>query len=119
MLATHKRLGVLTSFRRPGVRDDSSFSDALFHAAKCRPDYPHEPFTDLAHASAWVAVFGQLYNHEYRHSAIRFVTPAQRHDRHNVAFSRSPPASTLRPTRCSLDGRAAPPATGHPSRASP
>ena len=28
---------------------------------------------------AWVATFVEWYNTEHRHSAIRFVTPAQRH----------------------------------------
>jgi putative transposase len=30
-------------------------------------------------ARQWVGRFVQWYNHEHRHSAIRFVTPAQRH----------------------------------------
>jgi putative transposase len=80
MLATLERLGVLASFSRPGVSNDNPFSEALFRTAKYRPDVPREPFADLAHASAWVAPFVQWYNHEHRHSAIRFVTPAQRHD---------------------------------------
>lgn len=85
MLATLERLGVLASFSRPGVSNDNPFSEALFRTAKYRPDFPREPFADLAHASAWVAAFVQWYNHEHRHSAIRFVTPAQRHDGLDVA----------------------------------
>ena len=37
------------------------------------------PFTDIAAARAWVSTLVQWYNHEHRHSAIRFVTPGQRH----------------------------------------
>jgi transposase InsO family protein len=80
MLATLERLGVVASFSRPGVSNDNPFSEALFRTAKYRPDFPREPFTDVASAAAWVAAFVQWYNHEHQHSAIRFVTPAQRHD---------------------------------------
>jgi hypothetical protein len=34
-----------------------------------------------------VAAFVQWYNHEHQHSAIRFVTPAQRHDGLDVRIS--------------------------------
>jgi putative transposase len=33
----------------------------------------------LSAARNWVAGLVRWYNHEHRHSAIRFVTPAQRH----------------------------------------
>lgn len=33
----------------------------------------------------WVSRFVQWYNHEHRHSAINFVTPAQRHQGEDVA----------------------------------
>jgi putative transposase len=39
----------------------------------------------LPHASA-VGMFMQWYNHEHRHSAIRFVTPAQRHESIDVSL---------------------------------
>ena len=35
--------------------------------------------TDLEQAREWVSSFGQWYNHDHRHSAIRYVSPAQRH----------------------------------------
>jgi hypothetical protein len=38
-----------------------------------------KPFVDVADARRWVAGLVEWYNHEHRHSAIRFVTPAQRH----------------------------------------
>ncbi len=77
MLATHKRLGVLASLSRLGVRNDSLPSDALFRVAKDRLDFPHEVLSDLALTSAWVSAFGRAYNHDHWHSAIRFVTQAQ------------------------------------------
>ena len=79
MVATLERLGVLASFSRPGVSDDNPFSEALFRTLKYRPAYPAQPFADLAAARTWVAAFVRWYNHEHRHSAIRFVTPAERH----------------------------------------
>ncbi|MFZ0258075.1 MAG: hypothetical protein WAN46_21110 [Gammaproteobacteria bacterium] len=44
-----------------------------------RPDYPLRPFADLTAARQWVTGLVSWYNHEHRHSAMRFVTPAQRH----------------------------------------
>ena len=80
MLATLQRLGVVPSFSRPGVCDDNPFSEALFRTLKYCPAYPSKPFATLAEAQAWVAAFVDWYNNEHRHSAIRYVTPAQRHD---------------------------------------
>lgn len=86
MLATLERLGVLPSFSRPGVSNDNPFSEALFRTLKYCPQYPAQPFVDAAQASAWVAAFVQWYNHDHQHSAIRFVTPAQRHARTDDAI---------------------------------
>jgi hypothetical protein len=44
-----------------------------------RPDYPRRPLASKEEASQWVAAFVGWYFHEYRHSAIRFVTPQHRH----------------------------------------
>jgi len=46
---------------------------------QCRPDYPTSRFAGLTAARNWVQGFVTWYNDEHRHSAIRFVTPAQRH----------------------------------------
>ncbi|MDA0312742.1 MAG: integrase core domain-containing protein, partial [Gemmatimonadetes bacterium] len=89
MLATLQRLGVIPSFSRPGVSDDNPFSEALFRTLKYRPQYPTLPFANLETARTWVAGFIEWYNTEHRHSAIRFVTPAQRHDgQENVILQR-------------------------------
>lgn len=79
MLATLHDLGVMPSFSRPAVSNDNPYSESLFKTLKYRPAYPLEPFADLAAARHWVGGLVNWYNHEHRHSAIRFVTPAQRH----------------------------------------
>jgi transposase InsO family protein len=79
MLATLQRLGVVASFSRPRVSDDNPYSEALFRTLKYRPEYPSQPFASVAEAQSWVDGFVQWYNTEHLHSAIRFVTPDDRH----------------------------------------
>jgi transposase InsO family protein len=74
-----EELGVLRSFSRPRVSNDNPYSEALFRTVKYRPDYPRRPFRSQEEACDWVVAFVDWYNHRHRHSAIRFVTPAQRH----------------------------------------
>jgi transposase InsO family protein len=79
MLATLQSLGVMPSFSRPAVSNDNPYSESFFKTLKYRPDYPGVAFSSLADARDWVTRFVRWYNHEHRHSAIQFVTPAQRH----------------------------------------
>lgn len=79
MLATLQRLGVIASFSRPGVSDDNPYSEALFRTMKYRPNYPSRPFASIQEAREWLAGFVAWYNTEHLHSAIRFVTPDDRH----------------------------------------
>lgn len=79
MLATLHALGVMPSFSRPAVSNDNPYSESLFRTMKYRPAYPQKPFENLLVARQWVGAFVQWYNDEHRHSAIGFVTPAQRH----------------------------------------
>lgn len=79
MLATLQRLGIVASFSRPGVSDDNPHVEALFRTLKYSPEYPGRAFATLEEARAWVAGFVRWYNGEHRHSAIRFVTPEDRH----------------------------------------
>lgn len=79
MLATLQDLGVMPSFSRPSVSNDNPYSESVFHTLKYRPEYPENPFEDIGSARDWVAGFVQWYNHEHRHSGIKFITPGQRH----------------------------------------
>jgi putative transposase len=79
MISTLQWLGIVPSFSRPHVSDDNPYSEALFRRLKYTPAYPRLPFADLASAQRWVARFVAWYNGEHRHSAIRYVTPDERH----------------------------------------
>ena len=79
MLATLQRLGVVPSFSRPSVSNDNPYSESLFNTVKGRPNFPDQPFESPETARAWVAKFARWYNDEHLHSALKFVTPAQRH----------------------------------------
>lgn len=80
MLATLENLGVAASFSRPRVSNDNAYAESLFRTCKYRPDYPCKPFADVAAARAWMYQFVQWYNHTHKHSGLKFVTPAQRHN---------------------------------------
>ena len=79
VLAMLHWLGIEPSYSRPRVSDDNAFAEALFRAAKYRPEFPLKGFADLDATRQWVACFVHWYNQEHRHSGIRYVTPAQRH----------------------------------------
>ena len=111
MLATLQKLGVVPSFSRPSVSDDNPYSESLFRTLKYTPAYPGKPFesieaaplistssatasvgmsfTWLSRPHQWVHGFVQWYNEEHRHSAIRYVTPGQRHRGEDVALLQS------------------------------
>jgi transposase InsO family protein len=79
MLATLQRLGIATSFSRPRVSDDNAICEAIFRTLKYRPGFPRKPFASLDAARSWVAGFVTWYNSEHLHSALRYVTPSDRH----------------------------------------
>jgi len=79
MLATLQQLGVMPSFSRPSVSNDNPYSESLFRTLKYRPEYPEKAFEDLSAARLWVQGFIDWYNEVHLHSAIKFVTPGQRH----------------------------------------
>jgi len=83
VLAMLHWLGIKPSYSRPRVSDDNAFVEALFRTAKYRPQFPASGFADLEAARSWVSQFVAWYNHEHRHSGIRFVSPAQRHAGHD------------------------------------
>ena len=86
MLATLQALGVVPSFSRPAVSNDNPYSESLFKTLKYRPSYPSRAFESLLAARLWVEAFVHWYNDEHRHSAIRFVTPGQRHAGQDTAL---------------------------------
>jgi transposase InsO family protein len=79
-------LGITPSYSRPRVSDDNAFVESLFRTAKYRPEFPPQGFANLAAAQAWAAQFVHWYNHDHRHSGIRYVSPAQRHAGHDTAI---------------------------------
>ena len=99
-------LGVKPSYSRPRVSDDNAYAESLFRTAKYRPEFPAKGFADLDTARAWAAEFVRWYNHDHRHSGIRYVSPAQRHagEDHAILAARHAlylRARALKPTRWS------------------
>ena len=79
LLSKMHDLGITPSRGRPRVSNDNPYSESLFRTLKYCPQWPQDGFADLDAARAWVRDFMRWYNHEHRHSRIRFVTPAERH----------------------------------------
>jgi putative transposase len=79
MLAAMQELGVAASFSRPRVSNDNAYAEALFRTAKYCPMWPQRPFDTLDEARQWVLKFVDWYNEQHRHSALKYVTPGQRH----------------------------------------
>jgi transposase InsO family protein len=86
MLATLQRLGIAASFSRPRVSDDNAICEAIFRTLKYRPGFPRKPFSSLQETRRWVADFVTWYNGEHLHSALRYVTPNDRHERRDPAI---------------------------------
>lgn len=79
LLATLDKLGVVPSYSRPSVSNDNAYSESLFRTIKYSPKFPEKPFLDIEAARGWVYDFVNWYNAEHRHSAIKFVTPNEKH----------------------------------------
>ena len=79
LLMTLRDLGIEPSYSRPRVSNDNAYAEALFRTAKYCPMWPELPFETLAQAREWVMRFVRWYNEEHRHSGLKYVTPAQRH----------------------------------------
>lgn len=86
VVALMETLGITPSRSRPRVSNDNPFSEALFRTTKYHPSMPPHGFANLQAARAWVERFVQWYNHEHYHSALRFVTPAQKHAGEDIAI---------------------------------
>lgn len=88
LLATLQRLGVTPSYSRPSVSNDNPYSESLFRTMKYRPAYPSGAFASIEAAREWVAAFVHWYTTQHLHSAIRFVTPEDRHSGRDLAILR-------------------------------
>jgi len=71
-------LGVTKTHSRPHVSNDNPFSEAQFRTLKYCPQFP-ERFGSIEDARAFGQAFFRWYNHEHRHSALGFLTPAVVH----------------------------------------
>ena len=72
-------LGITKSYSRPRVSNDNAYSEALFKTLKYTKDFPTKGFESMESAREWINRFVNLYNIEFMHSGIKFVTPHQRH----------------------------------------
>jgi putative transposase len=110
MLVTLQRLGVVPSFSRPSISNDNPYSESLFKTLKYHPSFPDKPFDTIEDARQWSAGFEQWYNEKHRHSALKFVTPGQRHRGEDIDILRRRKAlytlaKASRPERWSGDCR--------------
>jgi putative transposase len=71
-------LGVARSHSRPHVSNDNPYSEAAFKTLKYCPAFP-DRFGSLADARAFCERFFAYYNHDHRHSALGWHTPASVH----------------------------------------
>lgn len=69
------------------MSDGNSYSDSLLRILKYTSAYPSKPFESLAAARECVQTFVQSYHAGHRHSDIRLVTPAERHEGHEQRIS--------------------------------
>lgn len=87
MLAMLQTLGVIPSFSRPSVSDDNPYSEALFKTLKYHPTFPKwSKFAEINAARIWCEKFVFWYNQVHLHSALKFVTPVQRHNSEDVVI---------------------------------
>lgn len=80
------QLGITKSYSRPRVSNDNPFSESLFKTLKYTKDFPLKGFGSIDEARKWVHNFVELYNTEFLHSGINFVTPKQRHTGEDVGI---------------------------------
>jgi transposase InsO family protein len=118
MVSTLQWLGIVPSFSRPHVSDDNPYSQALFRTLEYTPAYPSMPFADVASAERWVSRFVVWYNSEHRHSAIRFVTPDERHHAWSEPSSSAAAISTSECANQTQSAGLVPRATGLQSESS-
>ena len=104
MLVTLQKLGMTMSLSCPGVSDDNAQAEAFFRTLKYRSGYPDKGFKTLEAVRVWVMKFVRGYNTRHQHSALKFVTPEQRHQGADIAIllarkTRYEQAKTVKPER--------------------
>lgn len=86
MLATLEKLEITPSFSRPHISNDNAYAKPLFQTCKYQPNYPSKPFGSINEARMWTLEFVKWYNHQHKHSGLKFMTPAQCHDGRDAAL---------------------------------
>lgn len=81
-----EQLGITKSYSRPRVSNDNAFAESFFKTLKYTKDFPAKGFASIDEARKWVHKFVELYNKEFLHSGIKFVTPYQRHTGQDVGI---------------------------------
>lgn len=69
---------MVDSYSRAGVSDDNPFSESLFRTIKYFRNYP-EYFEKIEFGRTYFTKYFKDYNHEFKHSGIQFIAPAERH----------------------------------------
>lgn len=101
MIAMLEKLGVIPSFSRPSVSDDNPYSESLFKTLKYHPSFPRlAKFATLVEARQWCEKFTQWYNTVHLHSALKFVTPQQRHTGEDILLRQQRHAVYLEAQKC-------------------
>ena len=72
-------MGITPSRSRPRVSNDNAFIESFFRTVKYCPMWPSQGFASLKDAREWVQRFMHWYNEQHKHSALKYVTPGQRH----------------------------------------
>jgi transposase InsO family protein len=75
---TLELIHMLRSFTRPSTPTDNPFVESFFSTLKGHPTYPGR-FESFGAAQSYCLSFFPWYNHRHLHSAIGFVTPADKH----------------------------------------
>ncbi len=75
---TLEPLHMLRSYTRPSTPTDNPFIESFFSTLKGHPTYPGR-FESFGMAQSYCLSFFPWYNHRHLHSAIGFVTPADKH----------------------------------------
>lgn len=76
-------MGIAHTRSSAAVSNDNPYSESVFKTLRYRPQYPVRPFAELLQARRWVTEVVHWHNHGHRHSAIGFVTSAERHAGHD------------------------------------